>query len=65
MTNQIPVWEKVTLTVGEASAYSGIGEKTLRNVLKNPSCPFAFCIGNKTLIKRKEFENYISKHSEL
>ncbi len=65
VNNEIPIWEKVTLTVSEASKYSNIGEKTLRNILKEPSCPFVFSVGNKYLIKRKEFENFIMKHNSL
>lgn len=65
MVETVPIWEKVTLTVEEAMAYSGIGEKSLRKVLKEPSCPFAFSIGSKIMIKRKEFIHYISEHSRL
>lgn len=65
MIHNFPIWEKVTLTIEEASAYSNIGEKSIREALKNPSCPFAFSVGRKSLVKRKEFDNYISKHSEL
>lgn len=61
----IPVWEKVCLTIDEAMAYSGIGEKSLRSAMKDPLCPFCFYVGNKTLIKRKEFEKFISSHNEL
>lgn len=57
----IPVWEKVTLTIEEACAYSNIGMGTIRKLLKEPGCPFVLYIGKKKLIKRKEFEQFISK----
>lgn len=62
---KVPVWEKVTLSIDEACAYSGIGEKAMRSALKEPSCPFSFYVGNKILIKRKAFEDYISSHSTI
>ena len=57
---QVPIWHKLALTVKEASAYSNIGRDTLYNLLRNPRCSFALRNGRTTLIKRKEFEEYIS-----
>lgn len=34
-TINVPVWEKVNLTINEAVKYFGIGENTLREVLAN------------------------------
>lgn len=56
---QIPVWNKMNLSIKEACAYSGIGETTLRRMLAERGCPFLLKIGNKHLVKRKEFENYL------
>ena len=54
---------KLNLTVEEAAKYSGIGEKNIRNLLKEKACPFLFMVGNKHLVKRHEFEKFIkSKH---
>lgn len=59
----IPFWMKLNLTIKEAAAYSGIGEKTIRSLVKERACPFVLMIGNKHLIKRREFEKYIeSRH---
>lgn len=61
--NNIPVWNKLNLTIKEASVYSNIGETTIRNLLKTKGCPFLLMIGKRQLVKRKEFEEYItSKH---
>ena len=40
MTNNInvPIWEKITLTIEEASALSGIGICRIRDMLKMPGC---------------------------
>ena len=54
---------KLNLTVEEAAKYSGIGEKNIRNLLKEKACPFLFMVGNKHLVKSHEFEKFIeSKH---
>lgn len=61
----IPIWEKVTLTIEEAAAYSSIGINKIDELAKEPKCPFVLYIGRKKLIKRKEFETYISQNIEL
>ena len=62
---QIPIWEKINLTIYEASAYSNIGVSTIRGLLQEKGCPFLLKIGNKHLIKRKEFENYLKDRHYL
>ena len=56
---EIPVWEKVALTIEEAAAYSNIGINKIEELAKRPKCPFVLCIGRKKLIKRQEFEKYM------
>ena len=59
----IQIKDKINLSVKEASAYSGIGETTIRKLLREKGCPFLLKIGDKNLVKRKEFEKYIdNKH---
>ena len=59
----IQIKAKINLSVKEASAYSGIGETKIRELLHEKGCPFLLKIGNKNLVKRKEFEKYIdNKH---
>ncbi len=58
----VPLNLKVTLTIKEAAAYSNIGINKIENMLKSPNCPFVLYVGNKKLVKRKEFEEYISKN---
>ena len=61
----IPIWEKLALTLDEAARYSNIGINKLRELSDNPHCDFVIYIGKKRLIKRKEFEKYVSKSVEL
>lgn len=65
MNNSIPIWEKLTLTIEEAAEYSNIGINKLRELANNPRCTFVLYVGKKRLIKRKEFEKFISENIEL
>ena len=62
----VPIWQKATLTVEEAAAYSNIGITKLYEITNNPICCFVLHVGNrKRLIKRKEFEKYLSQSIEI
>lgn len=62
----IPIEQKVTLTVDEAVAYSGIGRDKLYKLLNDPQCPFVLYVGKrKFLIKRREFERYLEKTTAI
>lgn len=62
---KIPIWEKMNLTVKEASEYSNIGTRKLYELISNPKCNFVMYIGRRRLIKRKEFEKYIENQLEI
>ena len=57
----VPIHEKVTLTIKEAAEYSNIGINKIDSMLRAPGCPFVLFVGTKKLVKRKEFEEYISQ----
>ena len=57
---------KVMLTIEETCGVFGIGEHTIRKLVKSqPNANYLFRIGTKTLIKRNLFENYINGETEL
>lgn len=57
----VPIERKVALTKFEAAEYSNIGINKIEAMLREPSCPFVLHVGpNKKLVKRKEFEEFIS-----
>lgn len=62
---QIPIWEKACMTIEEAAVYSNIGINKIDELAKKPNCPFVIYIGRKKLIKRKEFEKFISDNIEI
>lgn len=57
----VPIWEKSNLTLEEAAAYSNIGINRLREITNSQNCPFVLWVGNKRLIKRKQFDAYINR----
>ena len=57
----VPIHLKVTLTIREAAEYSNIGINKIDSLLRMPNCPFVLYVGNKKLVKRKEFEQFISQ----
>lgn len=62
---EIPIYEKLLLTKEEAAAYSHVGINKLEELLKVPNCSFVIYVGKKKLIKRKEFEMFISENIEI
>lgn len=61
----VPIYEKLALTIEEAAAYSNIGQNKLSELLKSPRCSFVLYVGKKKLVKRKEFERFVSENIEI
>ena len=57
----VPLWEKANLTLEEASLYFGIGQNKLRELTNSDNCPYVIWCGNKRLIKRRLFTEYLEK----
>lgn len=57
----VPIHLKMTLTVKEAAEYSNIGINKIDSMLRSPNCPFVLYVGTKKLVKRREFERFISQ----
>ena len=59
---EIPYWEKYMLTLREAAEYFHIGEKKMRQIVdENMDAKFLPENGNRIMIKRKLFEEYLDK----
>ena len=56
----VPIWKKSCLTLVEAAEYSNIGINRLTMLISNPNCNFVLHVGNKRLIKRKPFDDFIN-----
>ena len=63
---EVPVWEKLNLSIKEAAAYSNIGINKLEELLEAPGCTFVLHVGTgKRLIKRKPFEKYLENRISI
>ena len=62
---KMPICEKATLTSEEAAEYSNIGQNRLSTLLKEPRCTFVLYVGKKKLVKRREFDQFISKSIQI
>ena len=58
---RLPIDRKMLLTIREAAEYSNIGINKIESMLRSPNCSFVLFVGAKKLVKRKEFEEYISR----
>ena len=63
--DKVPIWEKANLTIKEAAEYSNIGINRIEELLKMPSCSFVLYVGKKKLVKRREFELFLSRTLEI
>lgn len=61
----IPIWEKANLTLEEAAAYSGIGIHKFRMLSEKAECDFVLWVGNKRLIKRQKFAEFIERQYSI
>ena len=59
-TERVPINLKAALTIREAAEYSNIGINKIDSMLRSPNCPFVLYVGTKKLVKRREFESFIS-----
>ncbi len=64
----VPIWKKYMLTVDEAVQYFGIGEKKIRTLIAeylDTDLCFTIQIGNKSLINRQKFEEFLNQTTAL
>lgn len=59
---RVPLWEKYALTVDQAAEYFGIGQKKIRNMICiYKDAKWYMLNGERTLIKRKLFEEFLNE----
>ncbi|MCD7904081.1 MAG: helix-turn-helix domain-containing protein [Clostridiales bacterium] len=60
---KMPICDKYGLTINEAAQYFGIGENKLRQIvsenINTGNFNVSFTSGNRYIIKRKKFEEYL------
>ena len=56
----IPIWQRIGITIEEAAEYSLIGTQKLRSIISdNPELDFIIHKGGHIIIKRPQFEKWI------
>ena len=61
----LPVGEKYMLTIKEAASYFNIGTKKMRRIAEDNIGNVAVFCGNRFLIVRPKFEEFILNSSEI
>ena len=49
----------------EAAVYSNIGINKIREISNSDDCPFVLWVGNKRLIKRRKFDEFVEKQFSI
>ena len=62
---ELPVGEKYMLTIKEAASYFNIGTKKMRRIAEDNLGNIAVFCGNRFLIIRPKFEDFILNSSEI
>lgn len=65
VVNVLPASEKYMLTIKEAASYYNIGMKKLRRLAEDNLGIFSVYSGNRYLIVRPKFEEFICNSSEI
>ena len=61
MKEQISIKDKPMLTIEEAAMLYNIGQRKLRELTDDNHCNYVLFVGRKKLIKKKQFDDYLSK----
>lgn len=65
MRKEIPIHEKILLTLEEAAAYSGVGINKLRQLSDDEKCRFVLWNGTKRLLKRRKLDEYLEREYSI
>ena len=65
LSKQLPINERYMLTIKEAASYFNIGTKKLRRIAEDNLGTVAVFCGNRFLIVRPKFEEFILNSSEI
>lgn len=67
-TTQVPIWERFLLSIKEASVYFNIGENKMHRIANdNIDSDYKFVVqnGNRTMINRKKFEDFLDQSTAI
>ena len=61
----VRISEKITLTIFEAAALTGIGTKKLAKMADAPGCPFVLYVGTHRHFKRRKLEEFLESQYSI
>ena len=61
----VRISEKVTLSINEASAFTGIGVNKLRRLSNSSDCDFVLHVGAKRMFKRRKLVEYLESQYSI
>ena len=66
MKFEVPIWERYSLTINEASCYFHIGDRKIREIVEDdPRADYLIRVGNRVMIKRKRFEQFLDRQEAV
>ena len=66
MKFEVPIWERYSLTINEASCYFHIGDKKLREIIEmDPDADYLIQVNSRVMIKRKRFEQFLDRQEAV
>ncbi len=65
MNKEVRICEKEILTVCEAAMLFNIGQNKLRELTSSKECQFVLFLGNKRLIKKRQFLKFLEKEYSI
>lgn len=66
LTNEVPYNQRLCISIEEAASYSMIGEQRLRRIIEDDSSlEWVLKVGNRTRIKRPQFEKWVLQQYNL
>ena len=64
--SSVPLWKRYALTISQATEYFGIGDRKLRKLIDDhEDANFILMNGDRTLIKRELFEQFLNDSSSI
>ena len=55
---------RISISVPEAAAATGLGKNLMYELIKRPDCDFAFQIGNRWLVSVSKLQAWIDRQTE-
>ncbi len=62
---EVPLNQRVLLTIPEAAKYTGIGVNSLRRLANKRNCKLIVWVGARKMFRRKQLDEYLENASSI